>query len=273
MEIGFNSVTLDKDNFESVFKKIHNFGYTAIELNAETLPWASPHLTDKTTNEELEIIKDLSSRYNLKISSIGAHIDLSSSDNKKRITNINYVKKCIEHSKKISSPIVHLLSGELKQNEKKEQKLELFYDSVKILSKYGLENNIKIGIEAIVGHVFHSHLDFESLWNTLGDENIWVNYDPSHYEAQKINLEDTIALLGSKIIHVHMKDAMGKFPYFQFPPLGKGNINFRRIIKQLKEIGYNGVLSAEYEAQVYGWELNEKEILQTNYEFIKNIIK
>jgi sugar phosphate isomerase/epimerase len=66
---------------------------------------------------------------------------------------------------------------------------------------------------------------------------------------------------------------MGKFPYFQFPPLGKGNINFRRIIKQLKEIGYNGVLSAEYEAQVYGWELNEKEILQTNYEFIKNIIK
>ena len=110
MEIGFNSVTLDKDNFESVFKKIHNFGYTAIELNAETLPWASPHLTDKTTNEELEIIKNLSSRYNLKISSIGAHIDLSSSDNKKRITNINYVKKCIEHSKKnfisYCSPII-----------------------------------------------------------------------------------------------------------------------------------------------------------------------
>jgi sugar phosphate isomerase/epimerase len=273
MKIGFNSVTLDKDNFENVFKKINNFNYETIELNAETLPWASPHLTDKTSNEELEKIKILSSKYNLEISSIGAHIDLSSNNEKVRIANVDYVKKCIEHAKKISCPIVHILSGELKQIEKKEQKLELFYDSVKILSKYGLKNKIKIGIEAIVGHVFHSHLDFEVLWKKLGDENIWVNYDPSHYEAQKINIADTLALLGSKIIHVHMKDAMGKFPYFQFPPLGKGNIDFNKMIKQLKAINYNGVLSAEYEAQVFGWELNEQDILKTNYEFIKNILK
>ena len=273
MEIGFNSVTLDKDSFENVFKKIHNYGYTAIELNAETLPWASPHLTDKTTKKELEIINNLSSKYNLRISSIGAHLDLSSIDEHQRNTNLNYVKKCIKHAKKISSPIVHILSGVLNKNEKKEQKLEIFYDSVKILSKYAIENNIKLGIEAIVGHVFHSHLDFEALWNKLGDENIWVNYDPSHYEAQKINLEDTINLLGHKIIHVHMKDAMGKFPYFQFPPLGKGNINFDKIIKKLKEVSYNDVLSVEYEAQVYGWESSEEEIMKTNYEFIKNILR
>ena len=272
MKIGFNSVTLDKDSFESVFKKINNFNYQAIELNAETLPWASPHLTNKTTNKELEKIKTLSSKYNLEISSIGAHIDLSSENEKMRFANIEYVKKCIDHAKKISCPLVHILSGELKQGERKEQKLEFFYDSVKILSKYGIENNIKIGIEAVVGHVFHSHLDFKMIWKKMNDENIWVNYDPSHYEAQKINIDDTIALLGSKIIHVHMKDAMGKFPYFQFPPLGKGNIDFAKIIKKLDEIGYNGVLSAEYEAQIFGWELNEKEILKTNYEFIKNII-
>ena len=66
---------------------------------------------------------------------------------------------------------------------------------------------------------------------------------------------------------------MGKFPYFQFPPLGKGNIDFNKMIKQLKAINYNGVLSAEYEAQVFGWESNEQNILKTNYEFIKNIIK
>ena len=32
-----------------------------------------------------------------------------------------------------------------------------------------------------------------------------------------------------------MKDAMGKFPYFQFPPLGKGNIDFEFIIKELEK--------------------------------------
>ena len=54
--------------------------------------------------------------------------------------------------------------------------------------------------------------------------------------------------------------------------VGKGNIDFTKMIKKLKEVGYNGVLSAEYEAQVSGWELSEQDILKTNYEFIKNII-
>ena len=111
MDIGFNSVTLDKDNMQTDFEKISSTGYRAIELNAEILPWAKPHIDEKTSDYELEEIKNLSLKYSLKISSIGAHIDLSSTNNKLRETNINYVKRCIDHAEKISSPIVHILSG------------------------------------------------------------------------------------------------------------------------------------------------------------------
>ena len=65
---------------------------------------------------------------------------------------------------------------------------------------------------------------------------------------------------------------MGKFPYFQFPPLGKGNIDFEFIIKELEKLNYNGVLSIEYEAQVFGWEFSEEEILKNNYQFVKNLL-
>ena len=49
-----------------------------------------------------------------------------------------------------------------------------------------------------------------------------------------------------------------KIRYFQFPTLGKGNIDFEFIIKELEKLNYNGVLSIEYEAQVFGWEFSEE---------------
>ena len=61
----------------------------------------------------------------------------------------------------------------LKKSEKKEEKLEIFYDSVKEISEYGFEKEIKIALEPIVGHVFHTYHDFENIWHKLGEDNIW----------------------------------------------------------------------------------------------------
>ena len=91
MKIGFSSVTLYKDNFENVFKKISESSYDAIELNAETLPWATPHIHNLTTNQELEDIFRLSKKYNLEISSIGAHINISQKNDEERKSNVDYV--------------------------------------------------------------------------------------------------------------------------------------------------------------------------------------
>ena len=41
----------------------------------------------------------------------------------------------------------------------------------------------------------HNYLDFLEIWKKLGDENIWVNYDPSHYEAQKLDIKESLSLL------------------------------------------------------------------------------
>ena len=63
MKISISSVTFYQDSFEVFFEKISQHKYDAIELNAETLPWATPHLHDKTTDNELEKITYLSNRF------------------------------------------------------------------------------------------------------------------------------------------------------------------------------------------------------------------
>ncbi|MEZ5865379.1 MAG: TIM barrel protein [Geminicoccaceae bacterium] len=64
-----------------------------------------------------------------------------------------------------------------------------------------------------------------------------------------------------RINHVHLKDGKGTFPDFAFPPLGEGAIDFPALVEGLRRAGYDGALSVEYEAQVYGYRLTEAEIL------------
>ena len=65
MKIGISTVLLDKENLDIVFNKVSNSNYDCIEINAETLPWAKPHIDNKTTTKELDEINNLVKEYNL----------------------------------------------------------------------------------------------------------------------------------------------------------------------------------------------------------------
>jgi sugar phosphate isomerase/epimerase len=78
--------------------------------------------------------------------------------------------------------------------------------------------------------------------------------------------------LADRTVHVHLKDAQGVPEDFTFPPLGEGRIDFDRMIGELRDGGYDGVLSVEYEAQVYGFDLPPDQILTDSYAFATRLI-
>jgi sugar phosphate isomerase/epimerase len=91
------------------------------------------------------------------------------------------------------------------------------------------------------------------------------NYDPSHLGYQGVDYVKFIREFGARIFHAHMKDAwwgqgdgtVGVFGghtdftdprrYWDFRSLGRGNINFEKIIVALNDAGYAGPLSVEWE--------------------------
>jgi sugar phosphate isomerase/epimerase len=93
------------------------------------------------------------------------------------------------------------------------------------------------------------------------------NYDPSHFVYQGVDYVQFIRELGSRIYHVHMKDAWaspvprrsgvfgGHLPFgdperfWEFRSLGHGSVNFEEIIRNLNFVGYQGPLSVEWEDQ------------------------
>ncbi|HEY1048627.1 MAG TPA: sugar phosphate isomerase/epimerase, partial [Prosthecobacter sp.] len=91
------------------------------------------------------------------------------------------------------------------------------------------------------------------------------NYDPSHFGYQGVDYVKFIHKFSDRIFHVHMKDVSwsdtrtdaGVFGghvdfhksnrYWDFKSVGRGNINFEKIIRALNEIEYGGPLSIEWE--------------------------
>ncbi len=91
------------------------------------------------------------------------------------------------------------------------------------------------------------------------------NYDPSHFGYQGVDYVEFIYKFADRINHVHMKDVSwsdkpteaGVFGghvdfhkrnrYWDFKSIGRGNINFEKIIRALNDIEYKGPLSVEWE--------------------------
>ena len=91
------------------------------------------------------------------------------------------------------------------------------------------------------------------------------NYDPSHFGYQNVDYVAFIERFGDRIFHAHMKDVWwapspGRSGVFgghldfghrdrgwDFRSLGRGRIDFDKVIRALNRVGYDGPLSVEWE--------------------------
>jgi len=98
-----------------------------------------------------------------------------------------------------------------------------------------------------------------------GRAEFGFNFDPSHFGYQGVDYAGFIRKFANRIFHVHMKDVYwsdkpteaGVFGghtkfgdprrFWEFRSLGRGSVDFEKIIRALNDINYHGPLSVEWE--------------------------
>lgn len=261
MYSGFHTVGLPARSLEEAIRLVAEAGYAAIELNAETLPWAAAHITPEADGNMREAVAGACKARGLVISAVSAHIGMVGGDPARRAAAIRYVNGCAELAHDVGAPVIHILSGPLEDGVDRVEAWNWFLSAVEKTTAHAAERGVVLGIEAIAGHLFHQVDDYHALICALPGVPFKVNFDPSHLQVQGENPRRVVDELADRIVHVHLKDGKGAFPKFEFPPLGEGSIDFAGLVHDLRGTGYAGALSVEYEAQVYGYRLSEREIL------------
>jgi len=118
-----------------------------------------------------------------------------------------------------------------------------------------------------------------------GREAFGFNYDPSHFGYQGVDYVQFILEFRERIYHAHMKDVWwseerkragvfgGHLEFghedrnWDFVSIGRGNIDFDRVIRALNRIGYQGPLSIEWEDSGMDREFGAEESCQ----YVKDI--
>jgi len=147
-----------------------------------------------------------------------------------------------------------------------EQSLPAFTQTWGELAKYCAGLGVRIAFENCPQGAFHQPPDgfnffctpemWECGFNELPDDNVGLQWDPSHLVCQFIDPVENLKRFGKKVFHVHAKDAkidrtnLARYGLWhpatmahRFP--GLGDSDWTAIVRELKAQGYDASLDIE----------------------------
>lgn len=117
-------------------------------------------------------------------------------------------------------------------------------------------------------------LTLSIMMSEIGLDNVGVNFDPANLlSSGRANPCDAMELLGCRVTGFHAKDSVpakfGEFGGHQ-TPIGEGRVDFERLLRQLKDIGYKGDIVIEHE--MYSRPDRDGDILRSK-QYLEDLIE
>ena len=147
-------------------------------------------------------------------------------------------------------------------------------DGIRRTAEYAAKFGVKICIETHIGSLTMSVRDTVRLIEDVNMANVGMLLDYAWVELAGVESgAEAIRRAARHIFHVHIKDwkLESRIPLKkQSCLMGEGTVRWEEALKALREIGYTGYVSDEYEKYWYPQELPEPEVgMKHNLEFVR----
>jgi sugar phosphate isomerase/epimerase len=216
------------------------------------------------TPEQLPDIAEKTRKQGLEVCDIMASQDLVVTDDRIRTERVDLIKKCISAAKSASVNTVNLFTGPADWDPKaakigreisEERAWSVVVDAFSDIVEAAEKNSVTITVEAAFGMLVRDYYTMREFLSNFDSKQLSVNMDPSHLALYGNDPAWAVKRLGKRIKHVHVKDVVGKpgslGESFIFPLLGEGIIDWKNFFTALKDVGYDGFLSIEFESDNY----------------------
>jgi sugar phosphate isomerase/epimerase len=114
-------------------------------------------------------------------------------------------------------------------------------DALKFLAGEADTNGVRLMLEPINRYetnLLNTSGEARALIEETGAHNLGILYDTFHSNIEEPDMDGSIRACGSHLFHVHLADSNRWAP-------GAGHIDFRSIIRTLRQMEYAGWVSAE----------------------------
>lgn len=221
---------------EVTLERLHRFGYNGIEISGE------PARYDTTE------VRKLLDKYHLDcwggVTIMTEGRDLVHADKYVRVGTIAYMKDCIKMIRELNGTmfcVVPSTVGKVKPMASPAQEWDWLIEGVKEVADFALSNKIKMGIEPLnrfETYLINRHDQALMLADEVG-RDVRVVLDAFHINIEEVDPFAAIRTVGSRLLDFHVADNNRK-------PAGQGRYNWQQVLGTLKEINYQGHLTAEF---------------------------
>lgn len=266
MELGFLSANVyNGQPLEKALESLSKHGYTRVELGAQ--PGHTHVKASKVLEGGAGKIRKTVKQAGYEISALCSHVNHLHPDPGKRDELNEFFKKNIEAAAALNVDCLTTFSGSPKAwQHPKTVDWMLFKEVFEDLTDFAREHGCKIAIEVHFGSMTYNVPTMDRMFETIPARNLGLNFDPSHFMWQLMDVEAAYEKYPDRIFHTHAKDVKifwnrirknginDKSYYDQRMP-GWGDFDWRRFILFLMERTDCEVLSVEHEDRMFFGEL------------------
>jgi sugar phosphate isomerase/epimerase len=219
--------------------KLH-FDYVEIGIEG---PEGNPQILE---NKRFKIIK-LLNKFKVKpIGHTAPWIDLGSDYEPIRKAWIMEATKEIEIAKQLGLTFInfHAIVNGMFFRKKRKIILNNWIRSLQEIVAYGTKLNIKVMLENLpLSNGIHKLDEFKYILDHVPDLNVHLDIPHAFTSGGMPAVHSYIRTFENKIVHIHWHDNHGKID--EHLPIGKGLINHRKVVEELKRINYNKTITLE----------------------------
>ena len=272
MRPGYYSTMLSHLSLPEAATVVAEAGYTDLAINGDGIPSKfPPHMTPEMSVDQCRELAEAVRAAGLSIPAMSVNFYFFAKDEAERQRGLRHVSAMIDRAAAIGVDYVHLCSGRPTPGQGETAMMPLFVETMRAVLTKASDKGVSVGLESCAPQMYPQSGRYLELAEALTPLDLKVNFDPSHFLAIGEDPVEAVHRLAPLIRHVHIKDAKGRFPEFSFPPLGEGEVDFPKLIAALREIGYAGALTIEYEANYFGWKIDPTTVLTSSRAFLRGL--
>ena len=217
----------------------------------------------------------------------------NSSDGAVRNSEISGIKKVIDYAEFLDARYIRIYGGNLESvnSENRSSQEILLVKSLQELGDYAAERGVNLVIENHFNTLTESAADSIRISEMIGKSNVGILYDQANLDfTYNEDFHHALDIQYRKIMYAHVKDLSFKQGNNTFTAsdvshpkeeernvitriIGEGSMDWRGIITGLKQHGYDGWLSMEYERRWHPDDIPDASIgMKKGFEYLKSII-
>ncbi len=226
------------DGLQDAFARAAVLGFDAVEIFAP-----GPDALDPSQ------VLGLMEKHRMRVAAVGTGagmvkhgLSLTDSDPAKRQSARDFVKRMIDFGARFNAPaIIGSMQGRWGGSMSREVALDLLAAALNELGSHAQEHQLPLIYEPLNRYetnLIKTMVDGASYLNSLSTGNVRLLADLFHMNIEEANIADALRAGGKHIGHIHFVDSNRK-------ATGLGHMDYAPIAEAIREIGFDGYVSAE----------------------------